>query len=115
MLVSTRGRKAHTSSAREASSLPGVRLAGGRYAPVWRAGPHRIWWRNGWRTFVPLTALAVLAVGPRHYYPYAYIAAPRPYCEGYTEDGCLLDWREVETLEGDILAQCVAYCPWQEY
>jgi hypothetical protein len=87
----------------------------GKNYSTWRGANYRIRYHNAWRTFVPLTALAVLAVGPRHYYPYAYIAAPRPYCEGYTEDGCLLDWREVETLEGDILAQCVAYCPWQEY
>lgn len=85
----------------------------GRNYSTWRGGNYRIRHRDRWRTFVPLSALAVLLVGPRHYYPYAYISAPRLYCDGYTEDGCLLNWEEVETLEGDLISQCVAYCPWQ--
>ena len=32
---------------------------------------------------------------------------------GITEDGCELMWQEVETIEGDVINQCVAYCPWQ--
>ncbi len=105
-----------------AKRLRGLPLGGGgrifvrgQNYSTWRGANYRIHYHDHWVTFVPLTALAVLAVGPRHYYPYAYIAAPRLYCEGFTEDGCLLDWREVETLQGDIIAQCVAYCPWQEY
>ena len=47
------------------------------------------------------------------YYPYAYISAPEPYCEGLTEDGCQLIWQDVQTIEGDVISQCVAYCPWQ--
>ena len=52
-------------------------------------------------------------VGSAYYYPYAYIDAPAPYCEGLTEDGCRLQWSEVPTLEGPMEYQCVAYCPWQ--
>jgi len=33
--------------------------------------------------------------------------------DGLTEDGCQLVWQDVETVEGDIIPQCVAYCPWQ--
>jgi hypothetical protein len=51
--------------------------------------------------------------GAALYYPYAYIDAPAPYCEGLTGDGCQLQWQAVPTLEGPAEFQCVAYCPWQ--
>jgi hypothetical protein len=68
---------------------------------------------NRWRTFGALSALSVLIIGGSTYYPYAYLSAPEPVCEGETEDGCTLQWQEVETLEGPREFQCVAYCPWQ--
>lgn len=88
----------------------------GRHYSAWR-GHHgyRIRYHDRWRTFVPLSALAVLLVGQRPFFPYAYIAAPEYYCYGRTEDGCLLNWEEIETIEGDLIGQCVAYCPWEEY
>jgi hypothetical protein len=85
---------------------------GGRNYSIWR-GSRRVRHAGGWRTFVALSALGGLAVGGATYYPYAYIDAPAPYCEGLTEDGCRLQWQEVQTLEGDVAYQCVAYCPWQ--
>jgi hypothetical protein len=87
----------------------------GRNYSVWRGSRgYRIRYHDRWRTFVPLSALAVLLVGQRPFFPYAYIAAPEYYCFGRTEDGCVLNWEEVETLEGDLIAQCVA-CPWEPY
>jgi hypothetical protein len=74
---------------------------------------YRIHHAGGWRTFVALGTLGAITIGSDYYYPYAYISAPEPYCEGLTEDGCQLMWQDVETLEGDIISQCVAYCPWQ--
>ena len=68
---------------------------------------------GGWRTFVALSTLGAIAIGASEYYPYAYISAPAPYCEGLTEDGCQLMWQDVETIEGDVIPQCVAYCPWK--
>ena len=53
-------------------------------------------------------------LGAQRYYPYAYLSAPQDNCEGETEDGCELRWREVDTIEGDVIGQCVAYCPWQD-
>lgn len=85
----------------------------GRNYSVWRGGPYRHRYRNRWRTFVALSALSVLAVGGAAYYPYAYVSAPAPVCEGETDDGCLLRWEEVPTVEGPREFQCVAYCPWQ--
>jgi hypothetical protein len=79
---------------------------------VWRGG-HRERHGHGWQTFVALSALGAIAIGASEYYPYAYISAPEPYCEGLTEDGCQLMWQEVMTLEGDVINQCVAYCPSQ--
>ena len=79
---------------------------------VWRS-KHRVRHGNGFRTFVALSTLGAIMYGSDDYYPYAYLSATEPYCEGLTDDGCLLRWREVETLEGDSLYQCVAYCPWQ--
>jgi hypothetical protein len=84
----------------------------GQNFSAWR-GPYRVSRGGGFRTFVALSALGIIAIEGRNYYPYAYISAPGPYCEGLTEDGCELVFQEVETLEGDELDQCVAYCPWQ--
>jgi hypothetical protein len=79
---------------------------------VWRSG-YRVHRGSGWRTFVVLSALGAIVIGSNRYYPYAYISAPEPYCEGLTEDGCQLLWQDVQTIEGDVIPQCVAYCPWQ--
>jgi hypothetical protein len=79
---------------------------------VWR-GRYRIRHGNSWSTFVALGTLGAILIGSDEYYPYAYISAPEPYCEGLTEDGCELMWQEVQTIEGDVIDQCVAYCPWQ--
>ena len=84
----------------------------GRNYSVWRSN-YRIRRGNGWRTFVALGALGTIAVGAAEFYPYAYIQAPEPYCDGLTEDGCQLVWEDVQTMEGDTIPQCVAYCPWQ--
>ena len=84
----------------------------GQNYSAWRSG-YRVRHGSGWRTFVALSTLGAIAIGSSQYYPYAYISAPEPYCEGVTEDGCELMWQEVETIEGDIINQCVAYCPWQ--
>jgi hypothetical protein len=85
---------------------------GGRNFSVWRQN-HRVRHGGGWRTFVALGVLAPLLIGANQYYPYAYIEAPEDYCEGLSEDGCELVWDNVETVEGDVVPQCVAYCPWQ--
>ena len=84
----------------------------GQNYSAWRSG-YRVRRGSGWRTFVALSALGAIAIGANEFYPYAYVSAPEPYCEGLTEDGCELMWQEVETLEGDVVNQCVAYCPWQ--
>jgi hypothetical protein len=85
---------------------------GGRNFSVWRQN-HRVRYGGGWRTFVALGILAPLLIGANEFYPYAYLEAPEDYCEGLTEDGCELVWDNVETIEGDVIPQCVAYCPWQ--
>ena len=86
-------------------------IAGRNYS-IWR-GSHRVRRGGQWRTFVGLSTLGAIMFGTAYYYPYAYIDAPAPYCEGLTEDGCELQWRAVPTLEGPTEFQCVAYCPWQ--
>lgn len=109
----------HGTRAVTASRLRGVPVRGagrtvirGQNYSAWRGG-YRVRHGSNWRTFVALGALGAIAIGTRHYYPYAYISAPAPYCEGLTEDGCELVWQQVETIEGDVIDQCVAYCPWQ--
>jgi hypothetical protein len=84
----------------------------GQNYSAWRGG-YRVRHGGGWRTFVALSALGAIAIGAATYYPYAYISAPQDYCDGLTEDGCQLQWQEVETVEGDLVDQCVAYCPWR--
>jgi hypothetical protein len=102
-----------------ASRLRGVPARGagravirGQNYSVWRSG-YRVRHGSGWRTFVALSALGAIAIGSSRYYPYAYISSAEPYCEGLTEDGCQLLWQDVQTIEGDVIPQCVAYCPWQ--
>jgi len=84
----------------------------GRNFSIWRDS-HRVRHGSQWRTLLGLSTLGILTFGSARYYPYAYIDAPAPYCEGLTEDGCQLQWQEVPTLEGPRVYQCVAYCPWQ--
>jgi hypothetical protein len=84
----------------------------GQNYSAWRSG-YRVRHDSGWWTFVALSTLGAIAIGANQYYPYAYISAPQPYCEGLTEDGCELMWQEVETIEGGVVNQCVAYCPWR--
>ncbi len=84
----------------------------GQNYSAWRSG-YRVRHNSGWWTFVAISTLGAIAIGANQYYPYAYISAPQPYCEGLTEDGCELMWQEVETIEGGAVNQCVAYCPWR--
>ena len=109
------GRRSVSQSGRRLSvSIRGANRAsiGGRNYSVWR-GRHRVRHGNRWRTFVGLGTLGAILIGSASYYPYAYIDAPAPFCEGLTEDGCHLEWQEAPTLEGPPVFQCVAYCPWQ--
>ena len=116
-IVTPSGAKARTITAGRLRGMPargaGRAMVGGHRYSVWRGRGYRVRHDGGWRTFVALSALGAIAIGAVNYYPYAYIAAPRDYCEGLTEDGCQLMWQEVETLEGGLVYQCVAYCPWQ--
>jgi hypothetical protein len=113
-VVTPKGKRTITASRLRGVPTSGVRRAviSGHNYSAWRSG-HRVRHRSGWRTFVALSALGAIAIGSSEYYPYAYISAPENYCEGLTEDGCELMWQDVETIEGDIIPQCVAYCPWQ--
>ena len=84
-----------------ASRLRGVPVHGagsavirGQNYSAWRSG-YRVRHGDGWWTFVALSTLGAIAIGSNQYYPYAYISAPQPYCEGLTEDGCELMWQEV--------------------
>ena len=87
-------------------------IAGQNYSI--RRGSYRAYRGGYWRTFVSVGTLGIIMYGGYRYYPYAYIEAPPEYCEGETEDGCQLQWREVQTFEGPLDFQCVAYCPWQQ-
>lgn len=115
-IVTPTGPKASVVTAGKLRGIP-LRAAGktvidGRDFTVWRRG-YRVRHDGRWRTFVALSALGAIAIGAAYYYPYAYIDAPEPFCEGLTADGCRLMWQEVQTIEGDFIYQCVAYCPWQ--
>jgi hypothetical protein len=74
-------------------------------------GPHKIWWKNGWRTFAPFTAISAVLIGGAYYYPDAYVSVARPYCIGLTPDGCQLNWQEVPFEGGGSEWQCLEYCP----
>jgi hypothetical protein len=115
-IVTPTGPKASVVTAGKLRGIPlrgaGKTVIDGRDFTVWRRG-YRVRHDGRWRTFVALSALGAIAIGAAYYYPYAYVAAPEPFCEGLTADGCRLMWQEVQTIEGDFIYQCVAYCPWQ--
>jgi hypothetical protein len=73
-------------------------------------GPHKLWWKGGWKVFVPFTAMTVAVVGGAYYYPDAYVSVARPYCSGVTPDGCRLNWQEVPFEGGGSEWQCVQFC-----
>jgi hypothetical protein len=116
-VVTPKGTRAVTAGRFRGLSASGAGRASvrGRNFSTWRGGRgYRARHGNAWVTFVPLAVLAGILIGENHYYPYAYISAPQDYCDGLTEDGCQLMWDDVETVEGDVVGQCVAYCPWQD-
>ena len=77
---------------------------------IWRRGYHAHY-HGRLYTCVALSALPAILIGTNEFYPFAYIDAPESYCDGLSEDGCQLVWQEVDTDEGDVIPQCVAYCP----
>jgi hypothetical protein len=85
----------------------------GRNYSIWRGGSYRVWRANRWRTFIAPSALSAIMLGFSFYYPYAYIDIPVDYCQGWTADGCHLQWTAVQTYEGGVDFICVAYCPWR--
>jgi hypothetical protein len=86
-----------------------VVLLGNKSWPV-NKGPHKYWWKGGWKTFVPLSAVTVALIGGAYYYPDAYVSVARPYCAGVTPDGCRLNWQEVPFADGGSEFQCVQFC-----
>jgi hypothetical protein len=93
-------------------SSTGKAVIRGRNYTVWR-GTHRVRHDGRWATLAAISTLSIFVFSGANYYPYAYVSATGPYCEGVTEDGCILEWQEVPTVEGRGVYQCVAYCPWQ--
>jgi hypothetical protein len=93
-------------------SRSGRIIISGRNYSVWR-GSHRVRYRGRWATLAAIGALGVIVYSGASYYPYAYVSATGPYCEGLTDDGCVLQWQEVPTIDGESVLQCVTYCPWQ--
>jgi hypothetical protein len=93
-------------------TLPAGRFVslGGRNWPM-RNGSYRMWWNNGWRTWLPLTALGVVVVGGTYYWANNYVMVGRSYCSGITPDGCRLNWQYVGFEGGDGDYQCVQFCP----
>lgn len=114
-VVTPRGARTVTASALRSTPARGAgrTVIHGQNYSVWRSG-YRVRHGGGWRTFVALSTLSAIMIGSNEYYPYAYITAPEDYCQGLTEDGCELNWEQVQTEEGDVIDQCVAYCPWQQ-
>jgi len=86
-------------------------LRGRPYTVV--TGPRVVFWRGARRSLVPLAALSVITIGAVSYRAYGYVPVEQPLCEGPTPEGCELRWTEVPTPEGDLVPQCVAYCPQQ--
>ena len=87
-----------------------VTIINRRNVPIFRGG-RTIFVGRDIRRIVAASTLAAIAVGAGYYYPYGYAAISRPVCRGITDEGCTLRWQSVATEEGDVVAQCVQYCP----
>jgi len=87
-----------------------VTIINRRNVPIFRGG-RTIFVGRDIRRIVAVSTLAAIAVGAVYYYPYGYAAISRPVCRGITDEGCALRWQSVATEEGDVVAQCVQYCP----
>ena len=85
---------------------------GGQDYSLWRHG-YRARYHDRWYTCVALSVLPAILIAANEFYPFAYTDAPESSCDGLSEDGCQLVWQDVETEEGGVIPQCVAYCPWQ--
>ncbi len=90
--------------------ITGPLILGGRRVTVIR-GQRSVFWRGRSRYLVPLAALGVITVGAVSYRAYGYVPVEEPVCTGQTPDGCELRWQEVATPEGDLIPQCVQFCP----
>jgi hypothetical protein len=86
---------------------------GGQDYSMWRHS-YRARYHDRVYTCVALSALPAILIAANEFYPFGYIEAPESYCDGLSEDGCQLVWQDVETEEGGVIPQCVAYCPWQQ-
>jgi hypothetical protein len=92
------------------STFPTIKL-GNRVAPIWKSGPKRIWVGGHWKVFAAFSAIHVVRIGARYYWPDAYVNVGRPYCTGTTPDGCQLNWQLVNFEDGGNAYQCVQFCP----
>ncbi len=90
-------------------SFPAVNVHN-KFFPIHK-GPKFIYVGGVRRFFVPLAALGVVMIGGSYWYPDGYVSIEQPYCEGYTPDGCSLNWRMVDFADGGGEPQCVQYCP----
>ena len=75
------------------------------------SSPYKIWWKNGWKVWLPFTAISAVLIGGTYYWANSYVAVGRPYCTGITPDGCQLNWQMVNFEDGGSDWQCVQYCP----
>lgn len=91
---------------------PGVNVSiiNKKGVPIFRGG-RTIRIGSNVRRIVAISTLAAIAIGAASYYPYGYAAMSRPVCQGITAEGCALRWQSVPTEEGDMVYQCVQYCP----
>jgi len=89
---------------------PKITLINNKNFTIWR-GPRNIWWNGRLRSLVALSVLGGLTIGGTYYLADGYVPIAGPICHGITEEGCSLVWREVPTEDGDVIWQCVQFCP----
>ncbi|MCC7348219.1 MAG: beta/gamma crystallin family protein [Variibacter sp.] len=90
-------------------AIPGVIGFRGMRLGLWR-GARIIFWGGVLHRLLAVDELEPVYFGTEPYYGYGYVAAPRPYCTGVSEEGCALAWRDVRAEDGTVVPQCVQYC-----
>lgn len=77
-------------------------------------GPRFVFWRGGVRRLGPAALIGGIFIGGVFFQPDGFVVLAQPVCRGVTQEGCTLRWQNVVADDGQVVAQCVQFCPRQQ-
>jgi hypothetical protein len=63
------------------------------------------------RRLRPASFFAPIDLGGRQYFPAGFVSLPQSACMRMSDNGCVLEWRNVPTERGGSEQHCVSFCP----